>query len=1598
MASTDRISLLDSARTITDRFGNTVVIGSGIDARTVEFGDQVANLVAAGAATASANMDADSTSTVEFQNASIGIIGGDFDMDGVALWQAAGTELRAVTFDMDSAGTLSAYGAAIFSSDFLASSVASLSMGTASIAASRAKFIPQGGIILASAATASSAMFGVNNPYNLASGSPDRLGVKTITDVSNPKGVQFKTDGTKMFVIDGDDVHEYALSSPWDVTSATYTASFAFGFTFPEDIVFKSDGTQAIVVGRSSAVIYTFSLGTAWDVTTMSQDGLFGLGSIPTTFYGLGVKPDGTEVYVSLQDDIYHYTLSTPWDVTTATYDGSPITLPGAASVVSAQTIVFNASGTKFWIADSGTDEVKQFSVSTAWDVSTATYDSLLVDLRDYNSIGELTGVTFSASGHRMYMSDQQGSDFIHEFKTGGDTAVASLIVVGSDGSPTADSAFNMDSVGLWVGSGASTSTAVFDMDSTASLTMYPVAIFSSVFDMDAAATLDFGATGTAIFSGDFDMDAAASLITVGVAINNSVFDMDAAGSLTVTAVEFHSADFDIDALAALVAVGEAIAVSNFDMDAAASLTTEGTDGNQTDTAQFDMTAAASLTVEGAATTTSDFSMAAVASLTTEGTSTASSDFTMTALATFTTVGEATTTSDFTMTAAASLTTIGEATTESDFTMTAAASLTTIGESDVDSAGVFWIPDTAYNINSALADGVSVNLSAQLAVLNQVRFKPDGTLMYAAYAAGSEINEYALSPAWDITSASFNDVKTFTERVESFAFNNDGTRLITGDNGVLRQYDLSPAWDVSSAVFDDSNDQSSVLGEIDSIEFSSDGLTLFLYDGSSTADVFQFTLSSAFDITTAVYDNVSLSTDNPASFGLSIIMNATGTEMFLIDQVSRKFDLSVAWDLSTAVDSGITFTSSASSHAVFNPDGSKLYIGIGTTLHQYSSDRYIPNANFSGVATDATPAAAFNMAATAALTGSAEIVNTFDMDATASLTMAGASTTASVFDMDAVAALTVVGESTTASVFDMDAVASLTVIGETTTAATFDMDAVASLTVVGISTFSSDFDMDAVASLTTVGTSIFSSVFDMDATASLTVEGTEIVAPTEADFNMNAAASFTATGEATAAVPFDMDAIAAFTSDGESTAAVPFDMDATASITTVGTDGGTTFTEAAFSMLSMSNNYGLLGAAYTGNSFDVGTQNTTPQGLAFNSDGTKMFTIDSSTSDTVYEYSLSVGFDLSSTVAYSGNSFSVGTQETAPTELEFNSDGTKMFVIGTANDTMYEYSLSVGFDLSSTVSYSGNSFSVNSQDGTPQGFAFNSAGTKFFVAGAATKTVYEYTVSTGFDLSSTVAYSGNSFAIGAESSTPQDIEFNNDGTRMFIIDETAIHEYSLSTAYDLSSTVAYTGTSFTLSSQDSSSRGFRFNDDGSKLFMVGATNDTVYEYTSVSKANVATLTGDSVSVFANRYLTSSVSGGATNPNNANGAPDGTTTTDGNANNSWTHRWSFGNAPTALYGSPQPFTMRWRKGSNSGNPDVTAINIYVNGSLRQNIVGSTISVTQTSLTDVTREYTGTAITSGDTVDIEIVVSAAGGSPSTRNSVELDSVTWAPYLGS
>ena len=259
-------------------------------------------------------------------------------------------------------------------------------------------------------------------------------------------------------------------------------------------------------------------------------------------------------------------------------------------------------------------------------------------------------------------------------------------------------------------------------------------------------------------------------------------------------------------------------------------------------------------------------------------------------------------------------------------------------------------------------------------------------------------------------------------------------------------------------------------------------------------------------------------------------------------------------------------------------------------------------------------------------------------------------------------------------------------------------------------------------------------------------------------------------------------------------------------------------------------------ASYDNLSFSVASQETSPKIVRFNSDGTKMFVVgyQISVHATVHQYSLTNGFSMASGNVTYVNSFDISSQETQPIDLAFNTDGTKMFVLGRQNDAIFQYSLTNGFSMASgNVTYDNISFSVTSQDASPHGMSFNSDGTKMFFTGTASDEVHQYSLTNGFSMASgNVTYDNISFSVTSQDASPHGMSFNSDGTKMFFTGTASdeVHQYSLTNGFSMASgNVTYDNISFDHSGQETLAYGVEFNTDGTKMFVIG-NGRSVYQY------------------------------------------------------------------------------------------------------------------------------------------------------------------------
>ena len=245
------------------------------------------------------------------------------------------------------------------------------------------------------------------------------------------------------------------------------------------------------------------------------------------------------------------------------------------------------------------------------------------------------------------------------------------------------------------------------------------------------------------------------------------------------------------------------------------------------------------------------------------------------------------------------------------------------------------------------------------------------------------------------------------------------------------------------------------------------------------------------------------------------------------------------------------------------------------------------------------------------------------------------------------------------------------------------------------------------------------------------------------------------------------------------------------------------------------------------NATSVSSQDTKPYGIAFSNNGTKMFVV-GDYHNNINQYTLSIPFDISN-ATYDGNDerFSA-LQDTSPRGMAFSNNGTKMFVVGDTNNNINQYALSIPFDIS-TANFT---TAISTPDNYPKGMAFSNDGTKMFVVSSVKSAINQYTLSIPFDLFN-ATFVASPFDISEQDTYPKDMAFSNDGTKMFVIGARAntINQYTLSAPFDLfNATYDGDGERFSVSSQDDDPAGMTFSNDGAKMFVVGDHGNDVNEY------------------------------------------------------------------------------------------------------------------------------------------------------------------------
>ena len=262
-----------------------------------------------------------------------------------------------------------------------------------------------------------------------------------------------------------------------------------------------------------------------------------------------------------------------------------------------------------------------------------------------------------------------------------------------------------------------------------------------------------------------------------------------------------------------------------------------------------------------------------------------------------------------------------------------------------------------------------------------------------------------------------------------------------------------------------------------------------------------------------------------------------------------------------------------------------------------------------------------------------------------------------------------------------------------------------------------------------------------------------------------------------------------------------------------------------------------------------------PSGIALSPDGTKIF-MSSYANSNLTQYSLTTAYEISTldtstsvTLNLGAGSDALSTDANKVQGFSFNNDGTKVFAID-QDGKLNAHTLSTPYDISNATQdaddglvWDNNStiYSTHGEDLEPHDITFNNDGTKMYLFDYwGYEVVVEYHLSTPFLTSS--ASLGNVFDLDDVNTTYlQDLRFDDDGTRMYLIDSGTGHGawnfyvYKLSTGFD-TSTATYVGklaNFFDASGGQGTPLGMHFSEDGMKLYQVtyrGDSADKIHEY------------------------------------------------------------------------------------------------------------------------------------------------------------------------
>jgi hypothetical protein len=267
--------------------------------------------------------------------------------------------------------------------------------------------------------------------------------------------------------------------------------------------------------------------------------------------------------------------------------------------------------------------------------------------------------------------------------------------------------------------------------------------------------------------------------------------------------------------------------------------------------------------------------------------------------------------------------------------------------------------------------------------------------------------------------------------------------------------------------------------------------------------------------------------------------------------------------------------------------------------------------------------------------------------------------------------------------------------------------------------------------------------------------------------------------------------------------------------------------------------------------FDISTREINSSGIYFNDTGNLMY-VTGRAGDDVTVFSLSTNWQANTATFVGEFKPSVALPDLS--DIAFNSTGTKMYLSCSTSDTVTEYSISPAWNIlssSNVGTYTYNVLSTNKalEIASVVGITLSSDDKRIYLSETGLNdTVIQFNLSTPGDLSTITPARWNFFqAASAGETTLSDFFIGNQGRKLYVTGATTdtVYEFGLPTAWDIGTAQLY-GNTAALTAVEGTITGLYFKDDGSKMYITGTGSDSVSEYILSTNwsANTATYVGN----------------------------------------------------------------------------------------------------------------------------------------------------------